>query len=99
MDPAAQLGLLIDLAESLGITVRRAPSSGESDTHPGGALVRLKGAEMLFLDPTAPLEDQIAVAAAALRGRQELADRFLAPEIRQLIDGPGEDGLSGRRPV
>jgi len=97
MEASVQLGALIDLAESLGITVRRAPSSGESDAHPGGALVRLKGAEMLFLDPTAPLGDQIAVAAAALRGRRELAERFLPPEIRRLIDQIDGDGLSPDR--
>ena len=88
MDEQSRLGVLLDLAEELGITVRRVPSAGESDDHPGGALVRVKGKEMLLLDPTAHLEDQIEVAASALRGRTQLQHRFLPPEIRQLLEEP-----------
>jgi len=87
MDAHARLRALIDLAESLGIAIRRAPASGEGQEHPGGAVVRLKGREMVFLDPTAPPADQIAVVASALRGRRELEDRFLPPEVRQAIEG------------
>ena len=93
MDAEAQLSALLDLAESMGIAVRRAPSwaLGETgpdadDGHPGGALVRLKGREVLFLDPTAPVADRIAVAAAALRGRPELDSHFLPPAIRELLE-------------
>lgn len=82
MEQDAQLGLLLDLAESAGLEIRRAPPGGD----PGGALVRLKGTELLFLDPTAPVADQISVAASALAGRKEIEDRFLPPEIRELID-------------
>ena len=88
MEPQTQLNALIDLAESLGITVRRVPSAGGvSGERPGGALVRLRGKEMIFLDPSAGVADRIDVVAAALRGRGELADKFLPPEIRELIDG------------
>ena len=79
-----QIAALMELAESMGIAVRRAPAMGSE--HPGGALVRLKGKDILFLDPTAPSGDQLEVAAAALRGRPELADRFLPPEIRELLE-------------
>ena len=48
--------------------------------------MRLKGSEILFLDTTASLGDQIAATAAALHGRSEIEDRFLPPEIRELID-------------
>ena len=81
-----RIAALLELAESLGITVRRAPAMSGADEHPGGALVRLKGRDILFLDPTAPPADQLAVAAAALRGRAELADRFLPPDIRELLE-------------
>jgi hypothetical protein len=97
VDTASQLDALINLAESLGIAIWRATSAvdpgrrGFDDLHPGGALVRLKGKEILFLDPTAPAADQLAVVAGALRGRRELQDRFLAPEVRQLIDGAADD--------
>jgi len=86
MEEQAKLNTLIDLAESLGIALRNAPAAAGSSEHPGGALVRLKAREILFLDPTASQADQIDAVAAALRGRAELASRFLPPEIRQLID-------------
>ena len=91
METLQQLDSLIDLCEELGIAIRKAPAGGELGVseHPGGAVVRLKGAEILFLDTTASLGDQIAVTAAALRGRSEIEDRFLPPEIRELIDSSG----------
>jgi len=86
MEQASKLAALIDLAEQAGIVVRRVPSAGDSAEHPGGALVRLKGKEMLFLDPPADLADQINVVASALRGRKEIEERFLPPELRQAIE-------------
>ena len=86
MDIADQLNALIELAESLKIPVRRVPLGGDSADHPGGAMVRLKGEAVLFLDSAAAPEDQLAAVAAALRGREELRDRFLLPEIRRLLD-------------
>lgn len=85
MDAYACLDKLIELAEAVGIAIRRSPALAETD-HPGGALVRLKNREILFLDPTASLTDQIDVAASALRGRKEIEDRFLPPDLRELID-------------
>jgi len=81
-----QLNKLIDLAESLGMLIRRAPSAGENPEHPGGAYVRLKGQEIIFLDPTATLIDQIGVVAGALSGRQELDSVFIPPELREIIE-------------
>jgi len=89
MEQASQLAALIDLAESLGITIRRTPAAGGAEGHPGGAIVQLMGREILFLDPTASVADQIDAVAGALRGREELAQRFLPPEIRALIDAGG----------
>ena len=86
MDASGQLSELLDLSEQMGITIRRAPAREDS---PGGALVRLKGQEILFLDSGASVADQVAAVAAALAGRQELADRFIRPEIRQLLDAAG----------
>jgi hypothetical protein len=86
MDPHAQLGYLVELAESVGITIRRIPAAGDSAEHPGGALVCLKGLEILMLDSAAAAADQIAVVAGALRGRAQVEDRFLPPEIREAIE-------------
>jgi len=84
MDEYAQLRTLLDLAEAAGIAIRRAPAD---DDHPGGAMVRLGGREILFLDPAASVADRIAVAAAALKGRPDIEGRFLPPKVRRLIDG------------
>ena len=84
-----QLATLIDLAESLDITVRCTPPRAGGADSSGGALVYLKGEQILFLDPTAPLTDQIAAVAGALRGREELEQRFISPEVRQWIETGG----------
>jgi hypothetical protein len=90
MDEHAQLRALLDLAESIGIEVRRAPpGEAPSGERPGGALVRLRDREILFLDPAASPADRIAVAAAALAGRSRLEDVFLPPEIRERIERAG----------
>jgi hypothetical protein len=92
MDEHAKLRTLLDIAESLGVRIRRAPSGIEleatagGDEHPGGALVRLRDHEMLFLDPTASVADRIAVVGAALAGRAEIEQMYLPPEIRELIE-------------
>ena len=90
MEDDAQLRALLDLAESIGIRVRRAPPPGQVEgvgDHPGGALVRLRDQEMLFVDPAAPLADRVDMVAAALRGRKELEDVFLPPALRELLEG------------
>jgi hypothetical protein len=92
MDDLSRLGALLDLAERMGVVIRRAPAAMESGEHPGGAFVRLHGKDMLFLNPVAPTRDQINVAAEALRGRAELADQFIPPELRDLLDAPADDG-------
>lgn len=89
MEPHEQLGALIDLAEDIGMVIRSAPG-GDASSHPGGAYVRFKGKEIIFLDPTAAVTDQLAVVAGALRGRGELEGKFLAPELRELIERTAE---------
>lgn len=85
MEQYTILEKLLELAEELGIEVRQTAAAG-TDDHPGGSVVRLKGKEILFLDPTASMPDQIAAAAAALRGRKQLDEKFIPPEIRQVIE-------------
>jgi hypothetical protein len=80
-----QLAALTDLAEALGMEIRRAPA-GALDGHPGGAVARLKGREIVFLDERAPLPERLQVLAAALAGREEIAGVFLPPQIRELLD-------------
>ena len=85
-----KLSALIELAESLGVDIRRVSSAAGSAEHSGGAMVRMKGLEIFFIDPTASLADQISALADAMRGREELEDIFLPPELRQAIEGEQE---------
>ena len=86
MDQDGKLRILLDLTESLGIEVRRAPARGAGWDLEGGSLVRLGDKEMFFLDDGAPTDAQINAVAAALAGRREIEQMFLPPEIREIID-------------
>lgn len=88
MDEYAKLRALLDLVESAGIEIRRSPPGPNADGA-GGALVRVRGREILFLDPTASAADRIAVVASALAGRTQIEEIYLPPEIRELIDAAG----------
>ena len=87
MDPIRQLDALIELAQESGIAVRFGPSHLGVPDEAGGALVRLRDEEILFLDPRASVGDQIAATVAALADREELEQRYLPPHIRELLDG------------
>ena len=86
MDDHAKLEALIDLAESLGIAMRSAAALDGSEAGGAGALVKLKGKEILFLNPQASTADQIDLLARVLKGRVEIEDKFLPPQIRQIIE-------------
>ena len=86
MEQRSQLRRLLDLAGQIELEVRRVPGSAGGADHPGGAMVRLKGKDILFLDPVACPSEQLDVLAGALRGRPEIEDRFLPPEVRELIE-------------
>jgi hypothetical protein len=86
MDDASLLSTLLDLTEELGISVRIISQAGDSTEHPGGSVVRLKGKEVVFLNSAASSVEQAVVVAEALSGHDEMQQRYLAPEIRQLIE-------------
>jgi hypothetical protein len=88
MDAAGQLVALTELAVELGIQVRHVPMADDDD---GGACVRLRDKEILFLNSGADPQRQVAALAKALAGRQELQERFLPPEIRQLLENLDKD--------
>jgi hypothetical protein len=85
MNLSEQLAALADLAESLGVEIRRAPA-GDRAGPPGSAAVRLKGREIVFLDAYAAVAERIGVLASALAKRRELDGVFLPPQIRELIE-------------
>lgn len=83
MNEQAKLAALLDLAEELGLPVRACPVGHDG----AGSVVRLKGKEIIFLDDSASMEDQIELLRSALAGRDELNQRFIPPEVRQLLEG------------
>lgn len=87
MDHERKLAALMDLAESLGLSVRLVGGVGDCGDYPGGAMVRLKGRDVIFLNPAAGIADRISVLAEALRGRAEIEAMYLPPEVREAIDG------------
>ena len=78
MDDQTKLRVLLDLVESLGISVRRGPARGGAWGDQGASLVTLRGKEILFVDN--------GVSAAAMAGRDEIEQIYLPPEIREMID-------------
>ncbi len=86
MDAQRKLRFLLELAESLDIEIRSSPYSPSSNQHVGGAAVRLKGRDILFLDDRARPADQVNAVAAALKGREAIEQMFLPPEIRDTIE-------------
>lgn len=94
MDDDEKLAELLDLARSLGIEVRMTGEAGLSGEHPAGALVVLKGREILMMDPAAPVVERVELTARALSGRAEIENCFVKPAIRCLLETPAPDGPS-----
>ncbi|NQU75943.1 MAG: hypothetical protein HQ546_06490 [Planctomycetes bacterium] len=94
MDAHEKLQALLDLADQIGLAVRKLPYMDGDGECVGGALVCVKGREVLFLDARAAVADQLAVTAAALAGRDELENRYIPPELRDIIEERrvGSDG-------
>ena len=80
VDTQQLLEQLLDLAEHFGFEVRHVPLGGS-----GGGPCRVHGKEVLFVDTQADLADQIARAAAALAQRPGLEDRYLLPQVRDIL--------------
>ena len=85
MDAHERLRALLELTEQIGLTVRRMPNLTGDGDRTGGALVRIQGEEVLFVDPLAAVADQTAFVAGVLAGRRELQSRFVAPQLRECI--------------
>jgi len=92
MDDDEKLAELLDLTRCFGIEVRLTPAAGLSSEHSAGALVLLKGREILIMDPTAPVADRVTLAAGALSGRAEIENCFIKPAIRCLLGSPAAPG-------
>jgi hypothetical protein len=72
---------LIQLAEQVGIEVRREPMAGAS-----GGLCRLKGRRVLFLDSSADLATQADQCLRGLAQVPEIDGVYVRPDLRARID-------------
>jgi hypothetical protein len=84
MDVQQRLDVLLDLAKELEIDVRSEPLGGD-----GGGLCVLRGKRVLFVDLSADTETRYEKSLAALADVPEMAERFLAPEIREDLERYG----------
>jgi len=81
MDQQRILEELLDLAEQVGFEVRREFLGGE-----GGGLCRLRDKWVLFVDTGATVADQTAQTAGVLAKREEIEEKYLLPQIREILD-------------
>lgn len=72
---------LIELADRMGIGIRRVPMAGA-----GGSLANLRGTETLFLDTQADPEEQLERLIADFARLPCLQDHYIIPELRTLLD-------------
>jgi hypothetical protein len=90
MEDAALLAALLELAEELGLAVRRLPADAAFDgVGPSGSgLCTLRGQRMAWLSAADPPERQVDVLARALREHagDSLEMRFLPPAIRERLN-------------
>jgi len=87
VDLQSKLTALMELAERLGIDVRRVPLGGE-----GGGICTLQGREVLFLDSSADLATQWARSLAGLAQLPEIDKVYVIPELREEIDAVRGEG-------
>jgi hypothetical protein len=92
MELKDQLAVLVDLAESIGVTVRWTSRGRQSTDARAVVMVRLRGREMFFVDPAASIADQVSAIAALLADHPELGDRFICPQVRARLDEAREQG-------
>ena len=81
VDELAQLDLLTEIAEELGVRVRREPIDGE-----GGGLCRIKGQQVLFIDTLADVATRVDRCLEALARLPGIDDHYLRPDIREQIE-------------
>jgi hypothetical protein len=88
VDEEILLCQLEELAEKLGVTVRCENISMEESTTTGG-LCRIKGEYVIIVHSKATAKEKMQVMIEALR-HFEIADIYVKPVIRQLLEGNEE---------
>lgn len=90
MEPSKVLETLLELAAEVQLEVRVLRGLNPADTEfpPTSACCRVKGKVWVVLSPNDPVDLHIGVLAQALKSEAgpELADRYLPPALRQILD-------------
>ena len=81
MDHPARLSAILELAQRIGIEVRREPLGGN-----GGGLCRLKNRRVLFVDTMADLATQCDRSIAGLARQPDIDAAYILPELRDEIE-------------
>lgn len=81
MDLDTKLGVLLTLADSLGIEIRRIPIGGR-----GGTLCAVKGRRVLFLDTDADRATQYDRVLRDFAKIPEISSVYLRPEVREDLE-------------
>ncbi|MCH7868598.1 MAG: hypothetical protein IH881_12965 [Myxococcales bacterium] len=90
MESSEVLVALLELAGEVNLEVRilRGLNSADTEFPPTSSCCRVKGKVWVVLSPNDPVAFHIEVLSQALRSEAGtvLADRYLPPAIRQLLD-------------
>jgi hypothetical protein len=81
MDALAQIDMVVELLERLGVEVRRERMGGS-----GGGLCRMRGRQVMFLDEDADAATRLERCAAGLAMMPESESVFLPPELRERVE-------------
>jgi len=80
-DETSLVDRLTELAEELGVEVRREPIDGE-----GGGLCRVRGRQVLFIDTLADPATQLGRCLEALARLPGVDEHFLRPDLRERLE-------------
>ena len=72
---------MIEIAEELGVEVRREPIDGDS-----GGLCRIRGRQVLFIDTLADAATRLERSLEALARLPGIDRHYLRPDIRERIE-------------
>ncbi len=81
MDDSSVFEMLLETARQLGLRVRHAPLGGG-----GGGLAIFNKQRHLFVDLDADPAEQLNQTVQALRSMPELANIYLRPDVRRLLE-------------
>lgn len=89
LDEKAILDQLEELAQTLGIQVRYEPIEIEGSFY-AGDLCRLKGENILIINPEATIKDKIQIFARAVK-RFDLNQVYIRPALREFLSKKGQE--------